>query len=446
MNMCSSSKGKPSNGRTGSSISGRKGVVITDSDGSESFRSSRRKLEDYLIELSEKGKSKRGEALSAIVQELTMELRTEFVEKNSATLLYQCLSCLKKGSAMELELALKVIGLLAIILEDEGLAHEVYQDSVPVLSQVLESGSKKLNSLDCLGIVGVFCAKDPDETESVMLIIWKFLKPDSCHKHSTDVLAAAISTWSFLLTTIEGWRLNHKNWQDSISCLSNLLMESELSVYLAAAEALALIFEIDCLEKFSTEAKELTNANKQALKDDISEKLRCQSIKASEDGEEEEAEIDDVLKFFEAGELLEKSVKIGKDKLKFSTWSRRIQLNFVKRFLGEEGFVKHMRRNENLHTIFEFTPKGKDSTGNVHYTPDREEITVRFFKPKVQQKDGSLLPFMSNDAKQLVKKMTMSPNSPLNKARTQLLNKKRMLRSKGNDTIHSMNDDGTQVD
>ncbi|KAK7311233.1 hypothetical protein RJT34_09240 [Clitoria ternatea] len=59
-------------------------------------------------------------------------------------------------------------------------------------------------------------------------------------------------------------------------------------------------------------------------------------------------------------------MKIGGDSLQTSSWSEMIQLNFIKHFLGG-GFVKHMQR------------------------------------------------------------MFKSPNSVLNKARTQLLNKQRLL-------------------
>jgi hypothetical protein len=69
-----------------------------------------------------------------------------------------------------------------------------------------------------------------------------------------------------------------------------------------------------------------------------------------------------------------------------------IQLNYLKHFLGG-GFIKHMQENEFLHDVFSFTPK-KIGGGKL-----------------------------SNDEKRLFK----SPNSALNKARTQFLAKQRML-------------------
>ncbi|XP_057984502.1 uncharacterized protein LOC110639779 [Hevea brasiliensis] len=363
-----STSGKPSNGRMGSCISDRKGVFVIDSDGDESFQSAPRTLQDLLIQLSGKGKSrtKGEEALVVIVQALTMELEVDFVENNFATLLYRCLRCVKKGSDIEVELASQAISLLGMILRDEDCAYEVYKDSFPVLSQVLESGSKKLKILECLAIVTFFGEKN-DETQKAMQIIWKRILKADC---------------------------NTKN------------SEANKSVFLAAAEALALIFEIDCLDKLSTEAKnsDLISAKdhnwfKQNLKDYITQKLRCQAKKESEDSAKKEARID-FLKFFEdCNKFLEPCARIGEDVLKLLTWSKR------------------------------FTPRREKSTGNGLYTPKREEITIRFFRPRLQQEDedGSLLPFVSNEKKLLLKKMNMSPNSFLNKARTRLLNKKRML-------------------
>ncbi|KAJ0535851.1 hypothetical protein HanIR_Chr09g0435111 [Helianthus annuus] len=85
-------------------------------------------------------------------------------------------------------------------------------------------------------------------------------------------------------------------------------------------------------------------------------------------------------------------------------WSQLIQVRlsgcfFVvelyKRFLSG-GFVKHMQENGFLHEVFNFTPKKKNLLG-----ADRVSGTD--------------------------KRMYRSPNSILNKARTQFLNKQRMM-------------------
>ena len=89
-------------------------------------------------------------------------------------------------------------------------------------------------------------------------------------------------------------------------------------------------------------------------------------------------------------------MKIGGYSLQTSTWSQYIQLNFLKHFLGG-GFVKHMQENEFLQEVFGFTPRKKIFQGIEHLKSSAD------------------------------KRMYKSPNSFLNKARTQHLNKQRML-------------------
>ena len=104
----------------------------------------------------------------------------------------------------------------------------------------------------------------------------------------------------------------------------------------------------------------------------------------------------DILDFFEYGYSPDISMKIGGDSLQASSWSEMIQLNFIKHFLGG-GFIKHMQENEFLHEVFGFSPKRKYLNTNEHRMSGGE------------------------------KRMFKSPNSFLNKARTQSLNKQRIL-------------------
>ncbi|MFQ6629114.1 hypothetical protein Gotur_007644 [Gossypium turneri] len=115
-----------------------------------------------------------------------------------------------------------------------------------------------------------------------MKLLWDLINPgtDSSieRKDSLAVLTAMISAWSFLLSTIDGWRLSHKNWQGAITYFSNIL-DSNDEALCAACETLALVFESKCLEKFSSKTKD---SNKE-LKDNIIKQLRS---RLSETGNE----------------------------------------------------------------------------------------------------------------------------------------------------------------
>lgn len=168
----------------------------------------------------------------------------------------RCLHFIKKGSTKENCLATKTIGLLAMIISRVDNAHELFEESFSTYFKTLnfeDESAKKLNSLAMVTFVG---AKDFWEIEESMKIIWQFILANSgsdiiLNEESTSVLTATIFAWSFLLTAIDGWNLDNKYW--AISYLLNLL-KGEESVCAACVDALAVIFEKNCVEKFSIEA------------------------------------------------------------------------------------------------------------------------------------------------------------------------------------------------
>ncbi|KAK9946404.1 hypothetical protein M0R45_011871 [Rubus argutus] len=383
-------------------------------------------LDQALDALFEKRGSTREKALASILEAFNSNLQHEFVETKFATLLHQCLSCIKKGSSREICLASHVIGLLALTVGCGDNANEILDESLPVISQAFKSGSestKTIALLECLAIITFVGGSDPEQTEKSMQVMWQVVHPKLksnvvAVKPSAAVITTMVFAWSFLLTTVDGWKLNPKDWQESISYLSSLLDKDDRSVRIAAGEALALIFEVGSLEKFSVGTKcsgdvSTEEGNKpreyvhiQGLKAKIINQARDLSAEAGgknsvkKDLTNQRNMFRDILEYFEDGYSPEISIKIGGDSLQTSTWSQLIQLNFLKHFLGG-GFIKHMQENELLQEVLGFTPKKKsiDSENRL---------------------SGS------------EKRMFRSPNSVLNKARTQQLNKQRMLSAVSN--------------
>ncbi|CAA7021424.1 unnamed protein product [Microthlaspi erraticum] len=377
-------------------------------------------LDQSLDALYEKRSSTREQALASIVDAFNSDLQHEFVEKKFATLLHQCLNCTKKGSTKETALASHVIGLLALTVGLSDQAQEILEESVTPLSQALKSAREALkitSILECLAVITFVGGNSAEQTERSMQMIWQMINPKLgsnvvATKHPPAVITAAVSSWAFLLTTVDRWTLGPKNWQEVVTYLSTLLEKDDRSVRIAAGEALALMFELGTLEKFAAEAKASADngttvkegsASQEALmhmlglKSKITNQVRDLSVEAGGKGSAKKDLntqrnlFKDLVEFFEGGYAPETSTKVGGDSLQTSTWYQMIQLNFLKHFLGG-GFIKHMQENEFLHDVFDFTPK-KSS---------RRE---------------------SSDEKRLFK----SANSALNKARTQFLNKQRML-------------------
>ncbi|KAJ7966531.1 interferon-related developmental regulator 1 [Quillaja saponaria] len=403
--------------------------------GTEEVKLDKDSLLDQALDASyEKRGTTREKALAAIIEAFNSNLQHQFVEKKFATLLHQCLNSIKRGSSKEISLASHALGLLALTVGCGDNAREILEESVPPLTLALKSrsDSSKISSLlECLAIVTFVGGNDQEETERSMQLMWQVVHPKLgsnvvAVKPSAIVITAMVSAWSFLLTTMDELKLNHKQWQESISYLSSLLDKDDRSVRIAAGEALVLIFETGSLEKCSAEAETASDGTREqskphegythtlGLKGKVINQVKSLSAEAGGKGSakkdlnSQRNLFRDILEFFEDGNCPEISMKIGGDSLQTSSWSQMIQLNFLKHFLGG-GFVKHMQENEFLHDVFGFTPKRR-------YLPDNES--------RISGTE---------------KRMFRSPNSALNKARTQLLNKQRMLSQGKNIGHYSVN-------
>ncbi|CAA3005318.1 interferon-related developmental regulator 1-like [Olea europaea subsp. europaea] len=325
-------------------------------------------LDQYLDALFEKRGSTREKALASIIEAFNNSLQHEFVENKFATLLHQCLNSIKKGSAKEIALASRVIGLLALTIGPGEKAQEILEESLSPISEALKSRSEpsKISSLlECLAIITFIGGEEPEETEKSMQIMWQVAHPKlgpnvAAAKPLPAMITMVVSAWSFLLTTMDGWALNPKSWQESISYFSSLLDKEDRSLRIAAGEALALIFEIGSLEKFSAEAKGSSDISTdgengqrqlvyiQGLRTKVLNQMRNLSVEAGGKGSakkdlnNQRNTFRDILEFLEDGYVPETSVKIGGELLNTTTWAQLIQLNFLKHFLGG-GFVKHMQ-------------------------------------------------------------------------------------------------------
>ncbi|XP_021297902.1 uncharacterized protein LOC110426891 [Herrania umbratica] len=387
-----------------------------DSGSMDNFKNlSKLQLEDQLSCFPQKRSPKREEALSSIVKTLNIKPDHEFMDENSITLLYQCFKVMKKGSAKELRLATEAIGLIAMVIRCPDKAREVYRDSVPALSKLLKTKSNDSKALlHSLAMAAFFTADIyTDETEQAMLLIWNFINPDcsmDSSRHPPAILAAAISAWCFLLSTLDGWRLSYKYWQGAISYFSDLIANKDEKVRKAASVALALIFETNTLEKFTTH--ESVTSEKQEEKNKIIDKLGSQSN-----------DISNVLNYFKEGNCPDIYVEIGEYEVTLSTWSQIIQLNFLEQFLGKDGFINHMMENENFHELFELLPKERPPPANMPFISEREEVTVEFYLPRILRAK----PHTSSSQLKLETKMTKSPNSLMSKTRTKFLNKQRAI-------------------
>ncbi|KAH0466998.1 hypothetical protein IEQ34_004236 [Dendrobium chrysotoxum] len=222
-------------------------------------------LEKYLDALYEKRGSTREKALIGLVSAFEGAVLLDFIENRCITLLHQYLNSIKRGLAKEVCLAARAIGFLAITAGNGENTHEIMEESIPSLSRALISGPDPVRTsvLDCLAIVTFAGSNNWEETETVMKIMWEIIHPKSLSKAGTitkpssAVLVGALSAWSFLLTTITGWRIDLDIWIEVITFLCNLLENGDRAVRIAAGEAIAVIFEIVVAGKLSNITSDL---------------------------------------------------------------------------------------------------------------------------------------------------------------------------------------------
>ncbi|KAJ8548994.1 hypothetical protein K7X08_032357 [Anisodus acutangulus] len=321
----------------------------------------KKKLSPYLGQLFKNKSSARENALKTL--------------SNFVTLVHRCQNCLKRGSALEIDLALQLIGLVVLTLGAGDDAHEIYEESLVFLPRLLKSKlSHSVKVMECLSIVTLVAARDFVDTERSMEIIWQFINQESKSietKHPSSRTAAAISAWALLLSEL-------------IPYLLTQLEEDDEHVNAANIEALALIFEIGSLEKFSNQAEEYGSTKD--IKDDIMKHVKraCGGTKQ------------DASKILEDDYNKTTTLTLCGTRLTFSTWSQLKQISYIRRFLGY-GFTNHMMENERLHNVFNFV-QAKKTSGLELYKAEFEEVAVRVFLPDVRRETCS-------------KRMNMSPSS-----------------------------------
>ncbi|KAM3291355.1 hypothetical protein P3S67_019644 [Capsicum chacoense] len=362
----------------------------------------KKSLYPYMEDLLKKKLSVRESALRTLVEEFETNVQSEFAREYFFTLVRRCHNCLKRGSTTEIELALQLIGLVALTLGEGDYAHEIYEDSFVFLPQVLLKSklSHAVKVMECLSIVTLVGAKDSVDTERSMNFIWEFMSQES--KHPSSVAASAISAWALLFSDVEKRSISPKKWKGLIPYLLKQLEQDDEYVNGASIEALALIFENGSLEKFSNQAEEY--ASIKDMKDGIMKEIKriCNGIKQ------------DVSKILEDDYDKKTTLTFGGTRVSFTTWSQFKQINYIRRFLGY-GFTNHMMENEHLHNIFRFAPATSECNDVVELCkPEFEEVAVRVFLPEIRRKDCK-------------KRIYLSPSSLLSKGRTKLRNKHRSL-------------------
>ncbi|XP_077242157.1 uncharacterized protein LOC143882569 [Tasmannia lanceolata] len=389
------------------------------SEGAEDFTASE-DLEAYLDLLYQKRSSSREQGLSSLTKAFTFKVQLDFATNKGETILHQCVSIIKRGSGPEISLAARTLGLLALTVGECEMANIIFNDSIPHFCRIAKqnlNASCRISALKSLAIL-TFVVGSGEDTARMLNVLWEISsynmvkgtdKVLGITEPTPEIRAAALTSWAFLLTTVNCSWFDFSHLEEAFPALLQLLKMKDRSVRLAAGEGIFVIFECIGLNAshFRDNKSALATSDSSFIRrsdwEDVTRQIKDLSAEAGGKGiskkelGSQRKFFYDILAFIEDGVRPDISLNLGSDCLRISTWAQSIQVNIFRSFLGG-GFQAHMLGNSFLHDVFDFEPK----------------------HPKKQS-------FSSKE-----KRMFLSPNSVLSKARTQELNKRRSNTLVGN--------------
>ncbi|CAO2034663.1 unnamed protein product [Urochloa humidicola] len=300
----------------------------------------------------------RAAAMAGIVGELEgHRLPLESLDMRCLTIFALAGISIRKGTPTEARLAYRVVGLLLLTLQD-GSPGPLLDEAFPVLSKAIHDDGVTPElaaaAIDCLAAASFAGARHAGEAQRSMEAIWRVIaghpvrsrSASKLKKTSPMLVAAAMSAWTFLLTTVVSATTRRTGWSVAIASLMELLDADDRRVRMAAGEALAV-----CVELNLTQGKEMDNLS--AKVSDLAVESAGKRADNSLLGKQKEL-FSQIAAFLDHGEAPTVSWE-HHGMMKVSTWVRLAQFNFLSKFLGN-GFLEHVQGNPQLKEAFSFGP------------------------------------------------------------------------------------------
>ncbi|CAL5034721.1 unnamed protein product [Urochloa decumbens] len=300
-------------------------------------------------------------ALAGLVGELEgHHLPLEALDMRCFTIFAVSDICIKKRTRRVARLAYRAVGLLLLTLRD-GSPGPLLDEAFPVLSKAIHGASPAVvvAAIDCLAAASFAGAR---HVERSMDAIWRVIVPLATlrsaklkirrapeRRTNPTVLVAAVSAWTFLLTTVLSTtstqrKADRTGRSTAITSLMEFLDADDRRVRMAAGEALAVCAELNLL----------TGRDTDALVAKVSS-LAAESASRRADNSllrEQKELFGQIAAFLDHDEPPTTSWEFH-DMMKVSTWVRLVQLNFLRKFLGN-GFLEHVQANPLLKEAFSF--------------------------------------------------------------------------------------------
>ncbi|CAL4940954.1 unnamed protein product [Urochloa decumbens] len=298
---------------------------------------------------------------------------------------------IKKGTPKEARLAYRAVSLLLLTLHD-GSPGPLLDEAFPALSKAIQADDAPpatlIAAIDCLATASFTGAC---HVEEAMKAIWHVmvkppvrsrstkLKTREAPETSLEVLAAAVSAWTFLLATTTTTQQQQKkadrgtsSWSTSIASLMEMLDADDRRVRIAAGEALAVCVELNLL---TNKDMDVLVAKVSELADELASKGANNTLLR-----EQKELFGRIAAFLDHDEPPEASVRTSSERqgvMKVSTWVRLAQLNFLSKLLGN-GFLKHAQDNPRLNEAFR---SGRVEGKPLSIQDDESGMTIDDFFP-----------------------------------------------------------------
>ncbi|CAN6270528.1 unnamed protein product [Urochloa humidicola] len=308
-------------------------------------------------------------AMALIVRELEAgHLPFDKLDLRCFTIFALCGISIKKGTPKQASLACRAVGLLLLTLRD-GSPGPLVDVAFPVLSKVVQAAQDDAPpalvaaAIDCLAVASFAGVRHMEEA---MEAIWRVVVPPVRSRSakpkttrgpeastSPAVLATAVSAWTFLLTIVVPATGTQRKadrtggWSAAVASLTKILDADDRKVRMVAGEALAVCVELNLTGK---------SMDMDALAAKVSD-LASESASKRTDNtllREQKELFGQIAAFLDHNEPpTTTSREWHDDMMKMSTWVTLVQLNFLRKFLGNE-FLKHVQSNPMLSKAYRF--------------------------------------------------------------------------------------------
>jgi hypothetical protein len=328
-------------------------------------------IDTCVAALQDRRSTIREQAMAALGRVLEALPPLDELDSRCCAVFALCCESIKKSFttsayAKEARLAYRVIGLLALALRAG--AWDLLPMAYPLLSRTLclkvshshEDAPKLVAALDCLAVVTFIGVVDAKEVELSMKAIWAVISPPASRSAklltTPQVLVAAVSAWTFLVTVVEitpaRLKADRAAWNANITSLAKLLDHDNRAVRVAAGKALAVCMELNLTQHIPPKGMAALACKVEDLAGEAGGKGVSKTVLP-----EQRRPLRHMKLYLNDGDRPKEKVRLtwGIDHdpyvLKVSTWVEQFQLHFLRRFLGA-GFLKHVQGNQLFEELF----------------------------------------------------------------------------------------------